>query len=133
MMVTSKSIGCVLTFSTVPLSVVVVVVIVRCLPYQSDMSDTVTEVPWWYCAVAILLGLWSKLLTGFVPEILYFCSYIPFAKSLKLRSVCGYRYQLRPCCGTLVNHHLRRASWHHDLLCSGSGNRLSSCGRWSSR
>ena len=48
------------------MSPVVVVLSWMCLPDQLDMSDTITGARWWYCAVAILLGLWSGLLIGFV-------------------------------------------------------------------
>ena len=60
--------GAVGTISIVLMSPVVVVLSWMALPDEFTMSATITEVRWWCCALAILLGLWSGLLIGFVTE-----------------------------------------------------------------
>ena len=60
--------GAVGTISVVFMSPVVVVLSWMSLPDEFTMSTTITEVRWWCCALAILLGLWSGLLIGFVTE-----------------------------------------------------------------
>ena len=44
------------------------------------------HVKWWYCAVSIMLGLWSGLITGYVTEYYTSASYTP------VREICARRY-----------------------------------------
>ena len=67
----------ILTISIVLMSPVLVVLSWMCLPDQFDMSARITGVRWWYCALAISLGLWSGLLIGFVTEYYTSSSYVP--------------------------------------------------------
>ena len=60
--------GAVGTISVVLMSPMVVVLSWMALPDEFTMSATITEVRWWCCALAILLGLWSGVLIGFVTE-----------------------------------------------------------------
>jgi len=92
-----KALKGILTISTVLMSPVVVVLSWMCLPDQFDMSETVTGVRWWYCALAILLGLWSGLLIGFVTEYYTSSSYIPvreIAETEKQSAATGIIYGL---------------------------------------
>merc|ERR1712012_1406545 len=87
-----KALKGILTISTV-----VVVLSWMCLPDQFDMSEKVTGVRWWYCALAILLGLWSGLLIGFVTEYYTSSSYIPvreIAETEKQSAAAGIIYGL---------------------------------------
>merc|ERR1712012_956952 len=87
----------ILTISTVLMSPVVVVLSWTCLPDEFDMSETVTGVRWWYCALAILLGLWSGLLIGFVTEYYTSSSYTPvreIAETQKQSAATGIIYGL---------------------------------------
>ena len=63
-----KDFGTVGTVSVGLMSPVVVVLSWMALPDEFTMSATITEVRWWCCALAILLGLWSGLLIGLVTE-----------------------------------------------------------------
>jgi inorganic pyrophosphatase len=92
-----KALKGILTISTVLMSPVVVVLSWTCLPDEFDMSETVTGVRWWYCALAILLGLWSGLLIGFVTEYYTSSSYIPvreIAETQKQSAATGIIYGL---------------------------------------
>jgi len=92
-----KALKGILTISTVLMSPVVVVLSWMCLPDQFDMSEKVTGVRWWYCALAILLGLWSGLLIGFVTEYYTSSSYIPvreIAETQKQSAATGIIYGL---------------------------------------
>merc|ERR1712107_825380 len=92
-----KALKGILTISTVLMSPVVVVLSWMCLPDQFDMSEKVTGVRWWYCALAILLGLWSGLLIGFVTEYYTSSSYIPvreIAETEKQSAATGIIYGL---------------------------------------
>ena len=60
--------GAVGTISVVLMSPMVVVLSWMALPDEFTMTATITKVRWWCCALAILLGLWSGLLIGFVTE-----------------------------------------------------------------
>merc|ERR1719450_1199313 len=92
-----KALKGILTISTVLMSPVVVVLSWMCLPDQFDMSETVTGVRWWYCALAILLGLWSGLLIGFVTKYYTSSSYTPvreIAETQKQSAATGIIYGL---------------------------------------
>ena len=66
-----KALKGILTISIVLMSPVLVVLFWMCLP------DQFAGVRWWYCALAISLGLWSGLLIGFVTEYYTSSSYVP--------------------------------------------------------
>ena len=72
-----KALKGILTISIVLMSPVLVVLSWMCLPDQFNMSARITRVRWWYCALAISLGLWSGLLIGFVTEYYTSSSYVP--------------------------------------------------------
>ena len=92
-----KALKGILTISIVLMSPVVVVLSWMCLPDKFDMTATFTGVRWWYCALAISLGLWSGLLIGFVTEYYTSSSYVPvreIAESQKQSSATGVIYGL---------------------------------------
>ena len=87
-----KALKGILTISIVLMSPVLVVLSLMCLPDQFDMSARITGVRWWYCALAISLGLWSGLLIGFVTEYYTSSSHVPvreIAESQKQSSATG--------------------------------------------
>ena len=100
-----KALKGILTISIVLMSPVLVVLSWMCLPDQFDMSARITGVRWWYCVLAISLGLWSGLLIG-------------FAGNRRIsKAVLGHWCHLRPCFGLRVNRHSSGDSWHHDPCC----------------
>jgi len=70
----------VLIISTVLMTPVVVGLSKVCLPPTFtivDGSAPEKDVQWWFCAVAVVLGLWSGLIIGFVTEYYTSSSYDP--------------------------------------------------------
>merc|ERR1719356_237341 len=68
-----------------------------CLPDEFVLNETFTNVKSWYCAVSIMLGLWSGLLIGFVTEYYTSHSYSPvreIAETQKQSAATGIIYGL---------------------------------------
>merc|ERR1712048_624007 len=76
-----KALKGVLTISTVLMTPVVVALAKYCLPdtfsMQIAIGESAVEVQWWYCAISVLLGLWSGLIIGYVTEYYTSHSYSP--------------------------------------------------------
>merc|ERR1719201_153100 len=61
------------------------------------MSSGSSEVHWWYCCLAIVLGLWSGLLIGYVTEFYTSSTYYPvreIAETQKQSAATGIIYGL---------------------------------------
>jgi inorganic pyrophosphatase len=71
----------ILIISTVLMSPVVYFLSQYCLPATFAMDGL--EVKWWYCAVSILLGLWSGLIIGFITEYYTSSAYEPVKEIAK--------------------------------------------------
>merc|ERR1712166_1509847 len=85
-----KALKGVLVISTLLMTPVVVGLSKVCLPEKFTLvvGDGVDrEVQWWFCAVSIVLGLWSGLIIGFVTEYYTSSSYDP------VRSIARTRVQ----------------------------------------
>merc|ERR1719499_1794987 len=68
-----------------------------CLPEEFDMDGVAMPVKWWYCAVAINLGLWSGLIIGYVTEYYTSHSYMPvreISETQKQSAATGIIYGL---------------------------------------
>merc|ERR1719166_682811 len=68
-----------------------------CLPETFYMQHFENEVKWWYCAVSIMLGLWSGLIIGYVTEFYTSHSYTPvreIAETQKQSAATGIIYGL---------------------------------------
>merc|ERR1712048_261128 len=76
-----KALKGVLTISTVLMTPVVVALAKYCLPdtftFQIGLGEQKQTVKWTYCVAAILLGLWSGLIIGYVTEYYTSHSYSP--------------------------------------------------------
>merc|ERR1712157_299616 len=59
-----KALKGILVISTVLMTPVVVFLSKWCLPESFSMGVGYEDVKWWYCAVSIMLGLWSGLIVG---------------------------------------------------------------------
>merc|ERR1712099_127263 len=67
-----------------------------CLPAEFDMAG-IPGVKWWYCAVSIMLGLWSGLIIGFITEYYTSHSYNPvreISETQKQSAATGIIYGL---------------------------------------
>jgi inorganic pyrophosphatase len=93
-----KALKGVLIISTVLMSPVVVGLSYWCLPAEAfAVEETKQNVQWWYCAVSILLGLWSGLVIGFVTEYYTSHTYKPvreIAETQKQSAATGIIYGL---------------------------------------
>merc|ERR1712157_3307 len=76
-----KALKGILVISTVLMTPVVVFLSKWCLPETFSMGAGYEEVKWWYCAVSIMLGLWSGLIIGYVTE--YYTPQRPLARVLR--------------------------------------------------
>merc|ERR1719515_472863 len=68
-----------------------------CLPEVFSMGVGYEHVKWWYCAVSIMLGLWSGLIIGYVTEYYTSHSYTPvreIAETQKQSAATGIIYGL---------------------------------------
>jgi len=68
-----------------------------CLPAEFTMVQDGKTIQWWYCCVAITLGLWSGLLIGYVTEYYTSASYTPvreIAETQKQSAATGIIYGL---------------------------------------
>jgi inorganic pyrophosphatase len=72
-----KALKGVLVISTILMTPTVVVLSYVCLPDVFVLNAKFTQIKWWYCAVSILLGLWSGLIIGYVTEYYTSHSYDP--------------------------------------------------------
>merc|ERR1719277_1366858 len=75
---------------------VVIWLSMACLPAEFEMAS-ITGVKWWYCALAIMLGLWSGLIIGYVTEYYTSHSYTPvreISETQKQSAATGIIYGL---------------------------------------
>ncbi|CAE8743735.1 unnamed protein product [Polarella glacialis] len=72
-----KALKGILVISTVLMTPVAILLSKWCLPEVFKMDEKLTEVKWWYCAISILLGLWSGLVIGYVTEYYTSSTYMP--------------------------------------------------------
>merc|ERR1719277_2462274 len=92
-----KALKGVLVISTVLMTPVVVALSKYCLPSEFSMGAEYDRVQWWYCAVSIMLGLWSGLIIGYVTEYYTSHSYVPvreIAETQKQSAATGIIYGL---------------------------------------
>merc|ERR1712151_1364379 len=92
-----KALKGILVISTVLMTPVVVFLSKWCLPEVFSMGAGYEEVKWWYCAVSIMLGLWSGLVIGFVTEYYTSHSYTPvreISETQKQSAATGIIYGL---------------------------------------
>jgi len=92
-----KALKGILVISTVLMSPVVVGLSYVCLPKTFNMGAGYEEVKWWFCAVSIMLGLWSGLIIGYVTEYYTSHSYPPvreIANTQKQSAATGIIYGL---------------------------------------
>lgn len=92
-----KALKGVLVISTALMTPVVICLSKWCLPEKFSMGEGYEEVTWWYCAVSIMLGLWSGLIIGYVTEYYTSHSYTPvreIAETQKQSAATGIIYGL---------------------------------------
>merc|ERR1740123_2962118 len=92
-----KALKGILVISTVLMSPVVVLLSKLCLPAVFSMGPGFEEVTQEYCAVSIMLGLWSGLIIGYVTEFYTSHSYTPvreIAETQKQSAATGIIYGL---------------------------------------
>jgi len=92
-----KALKGVLVISTIIMTPVVVLLSKWCLPETFSMGRENEHVQWWYCAVSVLLGLWSGLIIGYVTEYYTSHSYTPvreIAETQKQSAATGIIYGL---------------------------------------
>merc|ERR1712151_157611 len=92
-----KALKGILVISTALMTPVVVFLSKWCLPEVFSMGAGYEEVKWWYCAVSIMLGLWSGLIIGYVTEYYTSHSYMPvreIAETQKQSAATGIIYGL---------------------------------------
>merc|ERR1719499_2969460 len=68
-----------------------------CLPAEFAMDGVGQPVKWWYCAMSVMLGLWSGLIIGYVTEYYTSHSYLPvreIAETQKQSAATGIIYGL---------------------------------------
>jgi len=70
-----KALKGVLVISTVIMSGASIYLSKVCLPKEFDLNSLTVQ--WWYCALAVNLGLWSGLIIGYVTEYYTSHSYAP--------------------------------------------------------
>merc|ERR1719476_1025382 len=92
-----KALKGILVISTVLMTPAVLLLSYFCLPSVFSMGEGYEHVLWWYCAVSIMLGLWSGLIIGFVTEYYTSHSYMPvreIAETQKQSAATGIIYGL---------------------------------------
>jgi len=100
--IVEKALKGVLVISTIIMTPVTIALSKYCLPETFILDRTVpqeaqVEAQWWYCAVSVLLGLWSGLIIGFVTEYYTSHSYRPvreIAETQKQSAATGIIYGL---------------------------------------
>merc|ERR1712019_157304 len=91
-----KALKGVLVISTVIMSPVATWLSYVCLPSDFEMVGY-ESVKWWYCALSIMLGLWSGLIIGFITEYYTSHSYQPvreISETQKQSAATGIIYGL---------------------------------------
>merc|ERR550537_513272 len=76
---------------------VVILLSYYCLPEEFVLEKGGETVKWWYCALSVMLGLWSGLLIGYVTEYYTSHSYMPvreIAETQKQSAATGIIYGL---------------------------------------
>mmetsp|Transcript_8017 Transcript_8017/g.8815 ORF Transcript_8017/g.8815 Transcript_8017/m.8815 type:complete len:720 (+) Transcript_8017:116-2275(+) len=92
-----KALKGILVISTLLMTPVVILLSQWCLPDTFSMGAGYENVKWWYCAVSIMLGLWSGLIIGYVTEYYTSHSYTPvreIAETQKQSAATGIIYGL---------------------------------------
>jgi len=92
-----KALKGILVISTIIMTPAAVGLSYVCLPTKFELNSEFKEVQWWYCAVAICLGLWSGLIIGFITEYYTSASYSPvreIAETQKQSAATGIIYGL---------------------------------------
>merc|ERR1719414_467953 len=92
-----KALKGILVISTILMTPVVVLLSQYCLPEEFSMGEGYEQVKWWYCAVSIMLGLWSGLVIGYVTEYYTSHSYRPvreISETQKQSAATGIIYGL---------------------------------------
>merc|ERR1719359_1194687 len=92
-----QSLKGILNISTLFMTPVVIALSKFCLPDTFTMTEGGAVVQWWYCCLAISLGLWSGLLIGYVTEYYTSHSYTPvreIAETQKQSAATGIIYGL---------------------------------------
>jgi len=92
-----KALKGILNISTVLMTPVVIYLSHVCLPEEFQMTEGGVVVKWYYCALAIGLGLWSGLLIGYVTEYYTSSTYTPvreIAETQKQSAATGIIYGL---------------------------------------
>jgi len=87
----------ILVISTALMTPVVIALSKYCLPASFKMEGASGEVQWYYCAISVMLGLWSGLIIGFVTEYYTSHSYTPvreIAETQKQSAATGIIYGL---------------------------------------
>jgi len=87
----------ILVISTVIMTPIVIFLSSWCLPEEFSMGVGYENVKWWYCAVSVMLGLWSGLIIGYVTEYYTSHSYRPvreIAETQKQSAATGIIYGL---------------------------------------
>eukprot|EP00403_Amphidinium_massartii_P036700 CAMPEP_0178435558 /NCGR_PEP_ID=MMETSP0689_2-20121128/33992_1 /TAXON_ID=160604 /ORGANISM="Amphidinium massartii, Strain CS-259" /LENGTH=715 /DNA_ID=CAMNT_0020057639 /DNA_START=79 /DNA_END=2226 /DNA_ORIENTATION=+ len=90
-----KALKGILNISTVLMTPVAIALSYYCLPAEFEMEGS--SVKWWYCALSILLGLWSGLVIGYVTEYYTSHSYKPvreISETQKQSAATGIIYGL---------------------------------------
>jgi len=82
-----KALKGVLVISTILMTPTVLMLSKVCLPDVFDLDAQTTDVHWWYCGLAICLGLWSGLIIGFVTEYYTSHSYEPVRSIARTQQV----------------------------------------------
>jgi inorganic pyrophosphatase len=92
-----KALKGILIISTVLMTPVVCALSYFCLPAEFSMGGEFTNVKMEYCAISVMLGLWSGLIIGFITEYYTSHSYTPvreIAETQKQSAATGIIYGL---------------------------------------
>merc|ERR1712203_1330728 len=92
-----KALKGILVISTVLMTPVVIFLSQWCLPEVFSMGAGFEHVKWYYCAISVMLGLWSGLIIGYVTEYYTSHSYSPvreIAETQKQSAATGIIYGL---------------------------------------
>merc|ERR1712003_57822 len=87
----------ILVISTVLMTPIVVVLSYVCLPDEFALDAENPQVSWYFCAISVMLGLWSGLIIGYVTEYYTSFSYTPvkeIANTQKQSAATGIIYGL---------------------------------------
>jgi len=87
----------ILNLSTLLMTPTVILLSKACLPATFTMAEGGPTVTWWYCCIAIMLGLWSGLAIGYVTEYYTSSTYQPvreISETQKQSAATGIIYGL---------------------------------------